>query len=143
MAFRTNPNLPVDPKLFFIDEAYNRLKEMAQTHNWALKNGQLAKPNLQFYIREGLTIAFKEVELEIDVDFPKEAQGLKTTPEFLKIMEGYAPGFTRKHDLAMKTDDFRPMLDFLYPLSTMHQDNLKASQKQQQESKGIFARIFS
>lgn len=142
MAFRTNPNLPVDPKLFFIDEAYNRLKEMETLHNWALKNGQLVKPNLQYYIREGLTKAFQEVELEIDVDFPKEAKGLKTTPEFLKVIEGYAPGFTRKHDQAMGSDDFKPMTDFLYPQTTMYQDNLKLGQKQQ-GSKGFFAKIFS
>lgn len=142
MAFRTNPNLPVDPKLFFIDEAYNRLNDAAQAHNWALNNGQLLKPNLKFFIQQGLTKAFQEVELEIDVDFPKEARGLKTTPEFLRVIEGYAPGFTRKHDQAMSTDDFRPMTDFLYPQTTMYQDNLKLSQKQQ-ESKGFFARIFS
>ena len=143
MAFRQNTFDPIaDPSPFFVDEAYFRLKEMKQVHDWELKSGQLKKPNLQYFIREGLSKAFKEVELEIDFDFPKDAKGLKTTPEFLTIMERYAPGFIAKHNQSMKTDDFRPMIEFLYPLSSVYQDQLK-KKEQQQQSKGFFAKLFA
>lgn len=145
MAFRKPGETITDPSKFFIDEAYCKLKQSEQVHKWDLDNGLLNKPNLKFYIKDGLRKAFKEVEGDIDLDFPKDAKGLTTTAEFLKVMERYAPGFTAKHDLAMKTDDFRPMIDFLYPLSTIYEDNMKQRLKEQQQrqSKGFFAKLFS